>query len=393
MVDLVVRGSDVLSQYTSQPVGNPPNQTVEVTPGALPFEADDIVVFVIPGDIPSDGNPNPNIDPDGDVQTGTQIQNVIVYDSLEDYNNGIAKYTYVGQNPGQTGTFQLDNQTTDVTFKANLSGLVPDGSSAGAPAISQLYVAPRANFQPGETQVFNLIDDEDFNADSDESDAEIGEPGDGDFNVGGLDPELNPELHPNGPVCFTKGTWIRTPHGQVKIEDLKPGDLVETLDHGPQPIRWVGTRRLRPSILQFHPEFTPVTIAAGALGEANPATDLTVSPLHRIMLRNEMASLLYGEEEVLVYAKDLVNDRTIRKADTNHEVIYMHLLFDRHEVIFSNETPSESLQPGGYTMDNIDDASRRELLSIFPELAQHATSWPLVRKVLHQTEAVLLNPA
>ena len=38
-------------------------------------------------------------------------------------------------------------------------------------------------------------------------------------------------------LCFAQGTWITTPNGQVPIEELAAGDMVVTMDHGPQPIR------------------------------------------------------------------------------------------------------------------------------------------------------------
>ncbi len=356
----------------------------------MPFEADDIVVFVIPGDVPSEGNPNPNIAADGDVQTGTQIQNIIVYDTIDDYNNGVVKYTYVGENPGQTGSVQLDNQTSDITFKANVNGLVPDASSTGAPQFNQLYIAPQADFQPGETQIFPLVDDEDFNSDGDEVDSNIGEPGDGDFNIGGLDPVLNPEIHP-GPVCFTRGTLISTPDGQKRIEDLAPGDLVDTLDNGPQPIRWIGSRRLGRRELKFNPDFFPVTITAGALGPARPAADLTVSPLHRLMIRSDRADLLFGEPEILVFARDLVDGRTVYRDTGCGEVEYIHLLFDRHEIVVSNGTPSESLHPSSYTLDNATAEARRELLALFPDLARPDRSWPAARRTLKRTETEILS--
>ncbi|KIC34795.1 LamG-like jellyroll fold domain-containing protein [Leisingera sp. ANG-S5] len=47
-----------------------------------------------------------------------------------------------------------------------------------------------------------------------------------------------------GVVCFTAGTAIRTPQGDQLVETLRPGDLVFTLDNGPQPTCWIGTRRL-----------------------------------------------------------------------------------------------------------------------------------------------------
>lgn len=47
----------------------------------------------------------------------------------------------------------------------------------------------------------------------------------------------------NFAVCFTAGTMIATPDGERAIETLKVGDLVETLDNGPQAIRWIGGAR------------------------------------------------------------------------------------------------------------------------------------------------------
>lgn len=47
-----------------------------------------------------------------------------------------------------------------------------------------------------------------------------------------------------GVVCFTSGTAIRPPRGDELIEDLAIGDLVTTLDNGPQPICGIGRRTL-----------------------------------------------------------------------------------------------------------------------------------------------------
>ena len=39
--------------------------------------------------------------------------------------------------------------------------------------------------------------------------------------------------------CYAPGTMIDTPDGPRAVETLQVGDLVMTLDHGPQSIRWV----------------------------------------------------------------------------------------------------------------------------------------------------------
>src|SRR6056297_1430822 len=40
--------------------------------------------------------------------------------------------------------------------------------------------------------------------------------------------------------CFVAGTLIKTPLGDVPVEQLQAGDLVITQDHGAQPVRWAG---------------------------------------------------------------------------------------------------------------------------------------------------------
>ncbi len=59
--------------------------------------------------------------------------------------------------------------------------------------------------------------------------------------------------------CFVAGTMIATPSGPRAVEDLRPGDLVETLDHGPRPLRWVGDR-----VVAGLGPLAPVRIAAQA---------------------------------------------------------------------------------------------------------------------------------
>jgi hypothetical protein len=97
------------------------------------------------------------------------------------------------------------------------------------------------------------------------------------------------------------------------------------------------------------------------------ARDLRVSPQHRMLLRGWQAGLLFGETEVLATAKSLVNDSTIRQVEGGM-VDYFHILFDRHEVIFAEGAPSESFHPGEQGWNALDQATRAEILLLFPEL-------------------------
>lgn len=180
--------------------------------------------------------------------------------------------------------------------------------------------------------------------------------------------------------CFVAGTRIATPGGAVPVEELQPGDLVLTRDEGAQPLRWIGRRRVAAT-----GAFAPIAFAAGALG-AHGA--LMLSPEHRVLLTSSMAELLFGEAEVLVAAKHLVNDRTIRRRPGG-EVDYLHLMFDRHQVIWSEGLASESFLPGGQALGALERDVLAELCALFPELDPESGAGygPAARRVLKAFEA------
>jgi hypothetical protein len=168
-------------------------------------------------------------------------------------------------------------------------------------------------------------------------------------------------------ICFAAGTMIDTPEGAVAVETLQEGDLVVTEDNGVQPIRWVGRRTLDTLFLTRNPNLLPVRIGRGALGRNQPDRDLYVSPQHRIKLMDWRAELLFGEGEVLVPAKALVNDGDIAIEEVA-QVTYVHILFDSHEIVRSNGIWTESLHPGDVAMMAIPDEAVEEIRNIFADV-------------------------
>jgi hypothetical protein len=167
------------------------------------------------------------------------------------------------------------------------------------------------------------------------------------------------------------------------VEDLMPGDLVMTLDHGPQPVRWIGRRRVAATGRQ-----APVRIAAGTFGAHRR---LLLSPQHRILVRDIQAELMFADPEVLVAAKDLVNGRSIVVQEGGW-VDYLHLLFDRHEVIWAQGLAAESFLPGPMTLAEFDAAARLALVAAMPHVdpATGAGYGPAARRMLrgHEVQAL-----
>ncbi len=186
--------------------------------------------------------------------------------------------------------------------------------------------------------------------------------------------------------CFVAGTLIATPYGDRRVEGLRPGDLVMTKDEGAQPLRWIGSR----SVAAVG-DFAPIHIRANTLGQHR---DLLVSPLHRVLIKDNLAELLFGEAEVLVAARDLVNDHTITRR-AGGEVTYVHLLFDRHQVVFSEGLETESFLPGPQTAESFEAEVVEEIYSFFPELDPDTGAGypPAARRTLKRYEAELLRAA
>jgi hypothetical protein len=183
--------------------------------------------------------------------------------------------------------------------------------------------------------------------------------------------------------CFVRGTQIRTENGKVPVEHLRPGHMVMTRDAGLQPIRWIGRRTL-----PAEGKMAPVRINAGTFGDHDT---LLVSPLHRILIRNTHADLLFGSSEVLIAARDLIDNSKVCRVEGGM-VEYHHILFDEHQVIWSEGLETESFLPGPQTTHCFEQETVDEIATIFPELDPRTGEGygPAARPALKSFEAKVL---
>lgn len=176
-----------------------------------------------------------------------------------------------------------------------------------------------------------------------------------------------------GPIppvpCFVEGAQIKTADGEVAVEDLKIGDLVQTLDHGLQPLRWVGRRHLDARELAENDKLRPIRISKTVVGAGNGVHDLVVSPQHRILIASKVAERMFGSTEVLVSAKHLLAIEGVDIAYDLEEVTYFHILFDHHEIVYASGIPSESLYLGQQVQLSLTSDGWEEIMILFPEVA------------------------
>lgn len=195
-----------------------------------------------------------------------------------------------------------------------------------------------------------------------------------------------------GVICFTPGTRIATPEGPKLIQALRPGDLVLTKDDGPQEVLWMGHRRMSGARLYAMPHLRPIRFRAGAMGLDLPEPDLIVSPAHRMLVKGAAAQALFGTSEVLVRAEDLINDNSIMVDLALREVTYVHILLERHNVVFANGIETESFHPSNTALEMIDQGQRAELQRIVPGIERRPDAYgDYARRNLSASEAALLR--
>lgn len=197
---------------------------------------------------------------------------------------------------------------------------------------------------------------------------------------------------PTGVICFTPGTRIRTGAGDMAIETIREGTKVQTKDNGLQEVLWVGEKRISGARLYAMPEFRPIRVRQGALGVDRPDGDLMVSPAHRMLLKGRKAQALFGNDEVLVAARDLIDDRTVTRDHTVTQVTYIHLLLANHEVVFANGLETESFLPEGEALEAVEQVQRERLIGAMPSLAEAGQGYSApARRLLSQAEAAILG--
>ncbi|GBQ93820.1 Hint domain-containing protein [Asaia krungthepensis] len=135
--------------------------------------------------------------------------------------------------------------------------------------------------------------------------------------------------------CFLKGTMIRTPRGEVAVENLEVGDRVLAYVNGEEVARdiiWVGHRstNVRQGLSDDEAGY-PVRIKQGALSENVPHRDLLVTPEHAMFIDGS-----FIPARMLVNGRSIVYDRNIKQFD------YYHIETDEHSVLWSEGALSES---------------------------------------------------
>jgi len=159
---------------------------------------------------------------------------------------------------------------------------------------------------------------------------------------------------------ISAGTRIETIDGPKPVEQLVPGDLVQTMGHGFQPLRFVVIREV--------PAFgasAPIRLRAPFFGLHR---DLMVSPDYRLLISGADAEYLFGTDSVLVEARYLATMAAHARVSKAATVTYVHLILDAHVCLSMHGAWGETLylgdlaeQPGRHAISPLASVRRTHL--------------------------------
>ncbi len=134
-------------------------------------------------------------------------------------------------------------------------------------------------------------------------------------------------------------TPIATPLGPRPVSALRPGDRVRTADDGDSEVLWQG-RINAPAIGGFR----PVRFHAACFGHGQ---DIVLRAAQPVAIGGVDVQYLFGEDEVLVEARHLVNGRSVTWEPGTPVAASHGIVLDRPSLIRAGTIWVESLHLGG----------------------------------------------
>ena len=207
------------------------------------------------------------------------------------------------------------------------------------------------------------------------------------FDVAWLDPDLSVSLRtlvaPATPLfeeaacAFARGTLIPTLRGQVAVEDLMPGDYVDTTN-GREAVLWVGSTTFVPGREDAGTMLSSLTrITADMDDYGLPGMDVLVGPAARRVIRHARLERLLGQDAVLAPVADYVDGDRLLSVTPAGPVQLYHFMLKRHATIRIGGFEMETYHPGK-ALSQMEATNMRQLfLSLFPHIDQPEDCGPV----------------
>jgi hypothetical protein len=183
-------------------------------------------------------------------------------------------------------------------------------------------------------------------------------------------------LFDNTFAALAQGSLLSTPQGEVCVEDLQPGDFLNTSSGEPAKVIWIGSSTFVPA----DPErrMPMIRIMADTFGPGRPSSFLTVGPAARLL---QTPHHLRGDENngtrIFSMAQEFVDGVNVIEICPPTPVRMFHVCLTRHAAINVGGMEMETYHPGSSATRSVSHSIRDLFLSMFPHISHVSGFGPL----------------
>ncbi len=165
--------------------------------------------------------------------------------------------------------------------------------------------------------------------------------------------------------AFAHGSIISTTEGEVAIEDLRPGMKVQTREHGPQTVMWIGNMTHIPD-----PNGAAIMtrVTSDRFGAAQPALDLLAGPGARMLHRPAGARFDQNDRFAYTPLRDFIDGDGVIGIPLRMASDTYHICLRRHATIRVGGLDLETFHPGMTILEQMGNNTRDLFLSMFPHI-------------------------
>ena len=189
--------------------------------------------------------------------------------------------------------------------------------------------------------------------------------------------------------AFAMGSLVSTTKGQIAVEDLQPGDMINTATGEAAKLVWIGSSTIIPAGRERR---TPlIRIMADTFGPARPSSFLTVGSSARLLQTPEHMRGEVSSNRMFSLASEFVDGVNVIEVCPPTPVRLFHLCLERHAAITVGGMEVETFHPGNRALRSVSHATRDLFLSMFPHIAHSSDFGPLAHPRAPELEATILN--
>ncbi|MEL6620061.1 MAG: Hint domain-containing protein [Pseudomonadota bacterium] len=186
--------------------------------------------------------------------------------------------------------------------------------------------------------------------------------------------------------AFARGVVLSGPNGGTAVEDLQPGDWLNTSAGKPAQVVWIGSSNFVPA--DTGRRMPLVRIMADSFGDNRPGSFVTVGPAARLLQTPVHLRGATGGAPMLTPASAFVDSVNVIEVVPPTPVRLFHICLTRHAAVDVGGLEMETFHPGINATRQVTHAQRDLFLSMFPHIAHITDFGPLAHPRAPEEELV-----